>query len=304
MLVPPPLGLACYTKLSLESGWGYFIDVVTHSQFTVLAFMSFVHAAIERFLNAFKCDSRDETHVLYLVAMSYFFVFLAETVGVCAILCICDYDMVTALTAWKSMRPVDWMAVTPDPVAQLLFFSMGPGPASFLATEGATRLVQDQKISYLTQPLLPAVPYLRTPPSLASVPRTVAEYLHRSYRQPLHSCFLSEPVLEQGSHVSPDLSRNSSAVPASTGSPASEHDDVKRVPAIEALVVSSSLLAGSTISLYEGPTGPISSVRLASFSPGPNTLAITSSQAEVSSWLVASPPKVLFILASSVSLAT
>lgn len=97
--------------------------------------------------------------------------------------------------------------------------------------------------------------------------RSVAEYLHCTYQQPLTSSFQNEHVFEPGYDVSPDLREDSSAVSASTGCPADEHDDVERVTIIKPLVASLSSLAEGTMSLCRDPIGPVSSVLLASLFP-------------------------------------
>lgn len=75
------------------------------------------------------------------------------------------YDMATTLRTWEVMSSVDWLGVTPEPVAQLLPISMGSGTVSVFTNEGATWLLQEGKESFLAQPLLHAVLCLRTPPS-------------------------------------------------------------------------------------------------------------------------------------------
>lgn len=131
--------------------------------------------------------------------------FLGGEADVCAILGGFVFDTATAFIAWEIMMSIDWMAVTQEPVAQLLHFFMGASTGSVFVTKSATRSVQDGKESYLTQTLHLSVPYLRTPLSWASVRRPVAEYMHRTYQQPLHSSFLNGPIFRRGSHVSPEI---------------------------------------------------------------------------------------------------
>lgn len=120
-----------------------------------------------------------------------------------------------------------------------------------------------------------AISYVRSSPTRASVLCTVAEYLHRINHQPLFSSSHNRLVFEQGYIVSLYLRQNSSAVAASFGCFASEHDDVKSVRTAKTLVASLFPLAEGTMSLYEGPIGLVYSFLLASFSlPGPNTACI------------------------------
>lgn len=179
------------------------------------------------------------------------------------------------------------------------------GSASVFTMESATPLVQDEKESFIAQSLLHAVPNLCTPSSWATVRRSVAESLRCTYQHSLPTSFHNELVFEQGFHVSSNLRGESSAVLASTGSSASEHDDVKRFPTTETSVIFSSPTAEGTSKLGEGPTGLVFSVLLAfsSFS-GSLTAGKKSSQPEVFSLPVAYQPQVLLVFASNVLWAT
>lgn len=81
--------------------------------------------------------------------------------------------------------------------------------------------------------------------------RTVAEYWYRFYHVPLPSSFLNKSVFELGPNVSSDLGENLLAVLAKTRCPASEHNDVKRVPNTIPLVAASSSSAEGTIITVE-----------------------------------------------------
>lgn len=60
---------------------------------------------------------------------------LTETAGVCAILEGPGYDMATALMAWEILKPIDRLATTPSPDAQLHSFFMVPAPSLFLPSK-------------------------------------------------------------------------------------------------------------------------------------------------------------------------
>lgn len=154
LLVPLPPVFAYYRGLSPDEGSSHLIDVIAQSEFAVVA----VQASSERFFDTCKCDSRIEPRVPHLVAILSPVMSLVKTVGVLAILDGSGYDMAPALMAWEIIRSTDWLAVTPDPVAQLLAFSRRSSTVFVLTNEDTTRLIQDEKESFLTQPLLPAVP--------------------------------------------------------------------------------------------------------------------------------------------------
>lgn len=97
------------------------------------------------------------SRVLYLIAISSLVTSLVKTAGVCAILDSSGNDVATALLAWKVMRSIDWLAVMPEFVAQLLSFSMESSTVSVFTIEGSTRLIRDKKQSIVAQTLLPAV---------------------------------------------------------------------------------------------------------------------------------------------------
>lgn len=58
-------------------------------------------------------------------------IFLVETVGVCAMLDGSAYDMYNALVASDVRGSIGWLVVTPEPVAQLLPFSVGSNCLGF-----------------------------------------------------------------------------------------------------------------------------------------------------------------------------
>lgn len=133
---------------------------------------------------------------------------------------------------------------------------------------------------------------------------TVDEYFHGTYQRPLPHFFLNEPFLEQGSNVSPSFSLDWLAVPASTGCPAIENDDVERIPTTRVLAASSSASPECTVSLDKGPIASLSLVPRALFSSFvPDTVGTASYQHEVSLLPVASQFKVSSVTALSVSLA-
>lgn len=153
-------------------------------------------------------------------------IFLAAIVGICAISGGSGFVMNTALITWKIVKSIDWLAVTSRPVAQLLLFSMEYCTASVLLTESVSRLVQNGKECFMALPLLPAVSYLQAPPSRASVSRTVAKYIYRTYWQSVPSSNLNELFFEQDSNVSSDLREDTAPVTANAGCSARVQDDV------------------------------------------------------------------------------
>lgn len=162
-----------------------------------MALLSFCRAASKGILEIFKCDSHIGPRISYLAAISSPAISLLETIGTCAILNDSVYVIATALLALEVMRVIDWLAVTPKPVAQLLPSSIVSGAVSVSTIEGNTRLVQDGKGSFLAQSLLPAVSFLRTLSSWASVQRTMADYLYHTYQQPLPSFFFNALALRK-----------------------------------------------------------------------------------------------------------
>lgn len=104
-------------------------------------------------------------------------------------------------------------------------------------------MVLDGKEPFLPQSLLLAARYVSSPPTRAPLQRTVPEYLHHTYKQPLLSLYLNEPIYEQGFQLSSDLRGDSSVVPVSTACPHSKHDDIESLPITSTWVVSLPLLA-------------------------------------------------------------
>lgn len=159
MLVPLHPVLAHYSGLSLDERYNFLIDVVVQFGFAALAVVSFLHVARKNLLYTFKFDSRVEPRVPNLVAMSSPVISLVKRDCMCAILDGSVYDMATALRTREVVRSVGWLAVTPEPVAQLLHFSMWSNRVSIFTMEGATCLVQSEKKPFLAQHFLHAVSY-------------------------------------------------------------------------------------------------------------------------------------------------
>lgn len=63
--------------------------------------------------------------------------------------------------------------------------------------------------------------------------RTVTEYLHRAYQQPMPSSFQTVPVLDHDYNLSSYLEENSPEILASTKYPTSKHDNIKSVSAAD-----------------------------------------------------------------------
>lgn len=158
---------------------------MAQSKLAVLAVTFSLRATSKTFLDAFRSYFCVEPSAFYLVAMSSSVIALVDTVGVSDILDGADYDMATAIMAWELVRSIEWMAVRSDTAAQLLSLLMGSNNISIFAIDGATRLLQDGKESFLTQSLPFLVPYLRAHSSWASLCHTVAQYVHCTHQQPL-----------------------------------------------------------------------------------------------------------------------
>lgn len=84
--------------------------------------------------------------------------------------------MVTGLMAWEVICLTGWSAVPTGLVAKLLHFFLRSITVSDFTIKSANWLFQHWKESFLTQPLLPPVLYLRNSALSASLRRTLAKY--------------------------------------------------------------------------------------------------------------------------------
>lgn len=122
--------------------------------------MTFLQAVSKGLTDAFKIVTRLAPHVSYLVALWASKIDLVDNVGVYLIVDWSNYNMVTSLMAWDTMKCVDWETIFSFSTSQLLPFVINTGILSFHSEEGFVRVVQNASV-LMPQPRQTEVPFLR-----------------------------------------------------------------------------------------------------------------------------------------------
>lgn len=118
-----------FSSLLLDAVSDYLIDVIVQFQLALLADMFFHWAVKKVFFDAFKSIFRIKPRVSYLKTISLRANFLVEAANRWALRNRTDSGRESAFAAYKIIKFIEWLAVTPNPDTLLLSFPTGSGTA-------------------------------------------------------------------------------------------------------------------------------------------------------------------------------
>lgn len=132
-------------------------------------------------LNFFQSDSRIQTGVPYLAALSLSVIELIDTIGVCPIVVGTGFDMTTLLISWSAMKCVDCTVVSSISTSQFLLFFKQPFTVSVFSKEASARIAQSGKNVFVLLPHMLEALFLTSVPSWSLLHCQADEFIHRQY---------------------------------------------------------------------------------------------------------------------------
>lgn len=159
---------------------------------TLILVLSVASAGIS---GIFNFNSRLAASVPCLIGLSPTLFDLIEHVGVGSILYETEFDLVSTLFAWHSMRAIDWPSLSPIPGSQWLPYSFMRGYVGVCPSPGQARAVVNGHDIYTGLPVIPSIPLLGDLGTWFQVREEAARYFHPVHKTPLPDSLPNTSVL-------------------------------------------------------------------------------------------------------------